>query len=159
MGLLGGETVGAVVLDLVAKIGDQLSVSGVPFDLTAGAVQAAGSGTVRIFDYVNGSVSFVFDRPFDVQRLASSLNELLAVSGDDIFRVKGILHARGDERRHVLQGVHRILEIKPSMPWWDETPASKLVFIGRHLQQEALRERLQACLAAAPALNEALEAA
>ena len=106
-----------------------------------------------------GSVSFVFDRPFDVQRLASSLNELLAVSGDDIFRVKGILHARGDERRHVLQGVHRILEIKPSMPWWDETPLSKLVFIGRHLEHDALRSRLQACLAAAPAIHEVLQAA
>jgi G3E family GTPase len=104
-----------------------------------------------------GSVSFLFDRPFDLQRLARSLNELLAVDGDHIFRVKGILHVQGDERRHVLQGVHRLLEIKPSMPWWDETPVSKLVFIGRHLHADALRSRLQACLATAP--HEALEAA
>jgi G3E family GTPase len=104
-----------------------------------------------------GSVSFLFDRPFDLQRLSHSLNELLAVDGDHIFRVKGILQVQGYERRHVLQGVHRLLEIKPSMPWWDETPVSKLVFIGRHLQADALRSRLQACLATAP--HEALEAA
>jgi G3E family GTPase len=105
------------------------------------------------------SVSFVFDRPVDAQRLERSLQDLLAIRGDDIFRVKGILHVQGDDRRHVLQGVHRILELKPSMPWWDETPASKLVFIGRHLQDQKLRARLEACLAPHTAFHEALEAA
>ncbi|HYP84273.1 GTP-binding protein [Variovorax sp.] len=107
------------------------------------------------------SVSFTFDQPFDAVRLQRALEELLALRGDDIFRVKGILHVQGDERRHVLQGVHRLLEFKASMPWWDETPASKLVFIGRHLQAEKLRARLQACLASqdATAFQEALEAA
>jgi G3E family GTPase len=94
-----------------------------------------------------GSVSFTFDRPFDTQRLMPSLNALLAAHGDDIYRIKGILQAQGDERRHVLQGVHRILELKPSLPWWDEAPTSKLVFIGRHLQRDELLARLQACLA------------
>ncbi|GAA4354030.1 GTP-binding protein [Variovorax defluvii] len=105
------------------------------------------------------SVSFTFDRPFDAARLQRSLQDLLAIRGDDIFRVKGILHVQGDDRRHVLQGVHRILELKPSFPWWDETPASKLVFIGRHLQHEKLRARLEACLASHTEFNEALEAA
>lgn len=109
------------------------------------------------------SVSFTFDRPFDAERLERSMKELLAIRGDDIFRVKGILHVQGDDRRHVLQGVHRILELKPSFPWWDETPASKLVFIGRYLQDEKLRARLEACLAdvrTTPiAFDEALEAA
>ncbi|WHZ10196.1 MAG: Putative metal chaperone, involved in Zn homeostasis, GTPase of COG0523 family [Burkholderiaceae bacterium] len=105
-----------------------------------------------------GSASFVFDRPFDAGRLMHSLDRLLAASGDDIYRVKGILHVQGDERRHVLQGVHRILELKASMPWWDETPASKLVFIGRHLQADTLRALLEACLVA-PEFHEALEAA
>ncbi|WP_077002548.1 GTP-binding protein [Variovorax sp. KK3] len=105
------------------------------------------------------SVSFTFDRPFDADRLMHTLRDLLAIRGDDIFRVKGILHVQGDDRRHVLQGVHRILELKPSFPWWDETPASKLVFIGRHLQDEKLRARLEACLAPHTQFNEALEAA
>lgn len=94
-----------------------------------------------------GSVSFVFDRPFDTARLMQSLNALLAAHADDIYRIKGILQAQGDERRHVLQGVHSILELKPSLPWWDEVPTSKLVFIGRRLQRDALLARLQACLA------------
>lgn len=106
-----------------------------------------------------GSVSFTFDRPFDAGRLRQSLNELLVANGDDIFRIKGIVHVRGDDRRNVLQGVHRILELEPSFPWWDETPASKLVFIGRHLQRAQLAARLQSCLANTPAIHEALEAA
>ena len=101
-----------------------------------------------------GSVSFTFDRPFDTARLMQSLNALLAAHGDDIYRIKGILHAQGDERRHVLQGVHRILELKASIPWWDETPISKLVFIGRNLQRDPLLARLQTCLAQ-PALETA----
>ena len=105
------------------------------------------------------SVSFTFDRPFDAERLQRSLQDLLAIRGDDIFRVKGILHVQGDDRRHVLQGVHRILEFKPSFPWWDETPASKLVFIGRHLQDQKLRAQLEACLAPHTTFHEALEAA
>jgi G3E family GTPase len=105
-----------------------------------------------------GSVSFTFDQPFEAARLMRSLNELLAASGDDIYRVKGILHVAGDDRRHVLQGVHRILELKPSFPWWDEEPASKIVFIGRHLQREKLRGCLQACLAGERASALALHA-
>ena len=93
------------------------------------------------------SVSFVFDdERFDAHRLMQTLEALLAVRGDDIFRVKGIFAIKGDERRHVLQGVHRLLELKPSLPWWDETPASKIVFIGRHLQVQKLRARLDACI-------------
>jgi len=105
-----------------------------------------------------GSESFMFDAPFDAARLMRSLDELLAAAGDDIFRLKGILQVQGDERRHVLQGVHRILELKPSTPWGEETAESKLVFIGRNLEAMQLRERLQSCLAA-PESRKALEAA
>ncbi len=41
-----------------------------------------------------GSVSLLFDQPFDAGCLMRSLNELLAASGDDIYRVKGILHVQ-----------------------------------------------------------------
>ncbi|WP_120968396.1 GTP-binding protein [Comamonas sp. lk] len=88
------------------------------------------------------SVSFVFDRPFEIDALMQTLDGLLAEQGDDIFRVKGILHVQGDDRRHVLQGVHRLLELKPSIPWWDKAPSSKLVFIGRNLNASLLRSAL-----------------
>ena len=94
-----------------------------------------------------GSVSLIFDAPFDRSRLDAHLNDLLAVQGDDIFRLKGILAIAGDDRRHVLQGVHRILDLRPADGWGTAPLSSKLVFIGRHLDQRALRAGLAACLA------------
>ena len=94
-----------------------------------------------------GSVSMIFDEAFDRPRLDACLNDLLAVQGDDIFRLKGILAIAGDDRRHVLQGVHRILDLRPADGWGAAQPSSKLVFIGRHLDQRALRAALATCLA------------
>ena len=97
-----------------------------------------------------GSVSMVFDAPFDRARLDACLNDLLDARGDDIFRLKGILAIAGDDRRHVLQGVHRILDLRPADGWGAARPSSKLVFIGRELDQRALRAALGACLAEPP---------
>jgi G3E family GTPase len=63
-----------------------------------------------------------------------------------VFRLKGIVAIDGDDRRHVLQGVHRIRELRPAEPWGDSMPSSKLVFIGRKLERRALREALERCL-------------
>jgi G3E family GTPase len=95
-----------------------------------------------------GSVSLFFDEAFDRARLDTYLNHLLAAQGDDIFRLKGILAIAGDDRRHVLQGVHRILDMRPADGWGSARPSSKMVFIGRHLDQRSLRSGLSRCLVA-----------
>jgi G3E family GTPase len=92
------------------------------------------------------SVAIVFDAPFDETRLEAHLKALLAQRGDDIFRLKGILAIAGDPRRWVLQGVHRLMELKPVDPWGAEKPASKLVFIGRGLDRAALAAGLAGCV-------------
>ena len=94
------------------------------------------------------SVSLVFEQPFDRERLDAWLHALVAERGDHIFRLKGIVAMAGDARRHVLQGVHRILELRPAEGWGREPPKSKFVFIGRGLERAALREALAGCLAA-----------
>ena len=95
------------------------------------------------------SVSLVFDAPFDAGRLDAWLHSLVQARGDDIFRMKGIVRVGGDERRHVLQGVHRIVELKPAAHWGRDRPASKFVFIGRSLDRRELAAGLQSCLASA----------
>jgi G3E family GTPase len=97
-----------------------------------------------------GSVSMIFDQPFERAPLDACMNNLVAVQGDDIFRLKGILAIAGDDRRHVLQGVHRILDLRPADGWGAARPSSKLVFIGRHLDQRALRSALATCIAHGP---------
>ena len=49
--------------------------------------------------------------------------------------------------RYVLQGVHRITDLKPADAWGDEKPVSKLVFIGRDLDRAAIKAGLSDCLA------------
>ena len=95
-----------------------------------------------------GSESFVLDKPFDRERLEDWLKELLAARGDDIFRLKGILALQGDSRRHVLQCVHRLMELRAADAWGDEKPSSKLVFIGRDLDRVVLEEGLKSACAA-----------
>ena len=94
------------------------------------------------------SVSAVFHAPFDGKRLRAYLDELLRERGEDIFRVKGILAMSGEDRRYILQGVHRLLEVRPAEPWGRTAPRSKIVFIGRGLDQRAIEQGLLACLAA-----------
>ena len=92
------------------------------------------------------SVSLVFEQPFDHARLDAWLHALVAERGDDIFRLKGIVAIADDSRRHVLQGVHRILELRPAEGGGRESPKSKLVFIGRRLERAALQAALGECL-------------
>lgn len=93
------------------------------------------------------SVSLVFDRPFDGDRLASAIRALLAAQGDDLFRIKGIVAVAGSARRHVLQAVHRQLDLHAGEPWLDAPRDSKLVFIGRNLDRARLQTMLGICLA------------
>jgi G3E family GTPase len=92
------------------------------------------------------SVALVFGGPFERARFEAWLAGFLAERGDDVFRLKGIVALAGDERRHVLQAVHRIRELRPAESWGGEAPSSKLVFIGRGLERVALRAELEACL-------------
>ena len=92
------------------------------------------------------SAAFVFERPFDRAKLEDWVQALVAERGDDIWRMKGIVALANEPRRYVLQGVHRIRELRPAEPWGRFVPSSKLVFIGRNLERRALREALASCL-------------
>jgi G3E family GTPase len=94
-----------------------------------------------------GSEAFVFDRPFERALLEAYVKDLLEKKGDDLLRMKGILAFRDDPRRYVLQGVHRITDLRPADAWGPEKPVSKLVFIGRNLERDALGRGLKNCLA------------
>jgi G3E family GTPase len=70
-----------------------------------------------------------------------------------VFRIKGALHVTGPQRSfvHVLQAVHDVFDIQPS-PFLcggegDTTGGvSRFVFIGRSLDEAALRMALQGCV-------------
>jgi G3E family GTPase len=99
-------------------------------------------------DETVGSVGIEEKRELDPKKLNAWLSELLQTKGQDIFRMKGILHLKGTQSRFVFQGVHMLFEGKADRPWKaDEERKSQLVFIGRNLDREALNAGFRRCLA------------
>jgi G3E family GTPase len=93
------------------------------------------------------SVSFNYPCAFDRARLDSHLKALLKAKGEHIFRLKGILEFAGEPNRVVLQAVHRLMDLRTADPWGGRKRESRLVFIGRDLDKEALDRGLRSCLA------------
>jgi G3E family GTPase len=91
-------------------------------------------------------VSLRLDRPVDPQKVTQWLNDLLARQGPDILRAKGILNVAGDERRLVFQAVHMILEGDFQGQWKaGDDRSSRMVFIGRNLDETLLKLGFTAC--------------
>ncbi|VEP16698.1 putative GTPase, G3E family [Hyella patelloides LEGE 07179] len=88
------------------------------------------------------SLSFESDKPFDVYKFQKFLNEGLPL---EVFRAKGIVWFAGSELRHIFQLCGQRNDIK-SEPW-STPPLNQLVFIGRHLDTDKLRQQLNDCLA------------
>jgi len=98
-------------------------------------------------DGVKG-ISLTLDKPVDGQKITVWLNDLLARRGPDILRAKGIIDVQGEERRLVFQAVHMILEGDFQRPWTDKDKRySRMVFIGRDLDEAELKAGFEACAA------------
>jgi G3E family GTPase len=95
------------------------------------------------------SVSLSTTQPLDGVKFTQWLDKLLAEKGQDILRAKGILSVKGEDKRLVFQAVHMILEGELQQPWREgEERVSRAVFIGRHLDQAALKAGFEATIAA-----------
>ncbi|WP_415354746.1 CobW family GTP-binding protein [Leptolyngbya sp. FACHB-1624] len=93
------------------------------------------------------SVAIVESGALDGEKLNAWLGRLLRYQGQDIFRMKGILNIASEDNRFVFQGVHMLFDGKPDRPWKpNETRKNELVFIGRNLDETALKEDFRACL-------------
>ncbi|HEY9218741.1 MAG TPA: GTP-binding protein [Phenylobacterium sp.] len=93
-------------------------------------------------------ISLTLDKPIEANRVTRWLNEVLQAQGPDILRAKGILDIAGEDRRLVFQAVHMILEGDFQREWRDtDKRYSRLVFIGRNLDEAELRRGFEACAA------------
>jgi len=93
-------------------------------------------------------ISLRLDKPVDANKVTRWLNDLLANQGPDILRAKGILDVKGEDRRLVFQAVHMILEGDMQGPWRSEADRySRMVFIGRNLDEAVLKAGFEACAA------------
>eukprot|EP01025_Chloroclados_australasicus_P054087 TRINITY_DN6408_c0_g1_i4.p3 TRINITY_DN6408_c0_g1~~TRINITY_DN6408_c0_g1_i4.p3 ORF type:complete len:452 (-),score=68.95 TRINITY_DN6408_c0_g1_i4:426-1781(-) len=94
------------------------------------------------------SVNLRVPGELDMEKLNQWLGAILTYKGDDIFRMKGILAVKDEPTKYVFQGVHQLFEGSPDREWKEgELKESKMVFIGKDLDGEMLKEGFEECLA------------
>jgi G3E family GTPase len=88
------------------------------------------------------SIAFESDRPFDVKKFETFLQEQLP---KEVFRAKGILWFKESDLRNVFQLSGPRFDLQGEE--WRTSPKNQLVFIGRNLNADTLRQHLADCLA------------
>ncbi|XP_010056198.2 P-loop guanosine triphosphatase YjiA isoform X3 [Eucalyptus grandis] len=101
----------------------------------------------HVHDSAVSSVSIVSEGTLDLDEVDDWFERLTEQKGEDLYRMKGVLSVTGYEQRYVFQGVHSTLDGCPGKVWGpDEKRINKLVFIGRNLDETALRKGFKGCL-------------
>ncbi|MDI3470474.1 MAG: Metal chaperone, involved in Zn homeostasis [Pseudolabrys sp.] len=107
-----------------------------------------GGGLKHYHDEDMQSLSFRTDKPLDPDKFFPWIQKLVAEDGPKILRSKGILSFKNDPQRFVFQGVHMILDGDHQRDWKEgEKRDSRIVFIGRKLPEEKIREGFESCVA------------
>ncbi len=83
---------------------------------------------------------------FDYNKITAWFEMLLQSKGEDLYRMKGVLGVKGEFCRVVFQGVHMLLGAQTGKPWGDEEPVSRMVFIGKNLDEDYIRRSIKLCL-------------
>jgi G3E family GTPase len=106
----------------------------------------AHEGLKHYHDEEMQSLALATDQPLNPDKFFPWVQDLVAKDGPSILRCKGILSFKDDPERFVFQGVHMILDGDHQRPWGEgEKRASRLVFIGRNLPQEKIRQGFASC--------------
>jgi G3E family GTPase len=107
-----------------------------------------GHGLKHYHDEDMQSISARLEGDLDPNKFMPWINNLTQTLGPKILRCKGIVSLRGDPKRFVFQGVHMMLDGEPQRDWKSgEKRESKVVFIGRELDEEQIRKGFLACAA------------
>ncbi|NCO74226.1 MAG: GTP-binding protein [Cyanobacteria bacterium] len=89
------------------------------------------------------SVSFVSDKPFNMRKLQSFLdNELSA----NVFRAKGILWFQESPDKHIFHLSGKRFTIEDDVWKEGQKRENKLVFIGQNIEAEIIKSQLEKCL-------------
>jgi len=109
---------------------------------------AHSGGLKHYHDEDMQSVSLKTDKPLNPDTFFPWVQNLVQTEGPNILRCKGILSFKNDDQRFVFQGVHMILDGDHQRPWKnDEKRDSRIVFIGRNLPEQTIRQGFENCVA------------
>jgi G3E family GTPase len=92
------------------------------------------------------SLSLTTDQAINPAKFIPWIQHITQIFGMDILRMKGIIAMQDDDQRFVVQGVHMLIEGDSQRPWKaGEKRESRLVFIGRDLPKDILKQGFEAC--------------
>ena len=145
-------TEGTVGADVGTDVGKDTDVDA-DVDVEAGAdlrngAAAHGMRPITAARHSRGVRSVVFqaDCPLDLDRLNAALDALVAHYGPSLWRCKGVVYARGQRSRLIVQGVQRLIQIGGGMMWRPfEARQTVLVFIGQGLDAGWITALLRDC--------------
>ena len=107
-----------------------------------------GHGLKHYHDEDMQSISARIDGDLDPKKFMPWINGVTQALGPQILRCKGIVAFKDDPQRFVFQGVHMMLDGEPQREWKPgEKRESKVVFIGRDLDEDQIRKGFLACVA------------
>ena len=107
-----------------------------------------GNGLKHYHNEDMQSVALRTDKALNPDKFFPWIQDLVAKDGPSILRCKGILSFKDDPERFVFQGVHMILDGDHQRPWRpDEVRDSRIVFIGRNLPEDKIRQGFESCIA------------
>ena len=104
---------------------------------------ALGGGEAEEGRHDSGIRSFclTFDEPLPWQPVSNWLMALRQWRGEDLLRVKGILHLREEELPVAIHGVHHVFHSPVQLSAWpDEDRRSRIVFITRGLERAEVED-------------------
>lgn len=112
-----------------------------------------GDGAVRYSPIGSGRhspdidcVTLMLARPLERSRFHPWLQRLVLEQGAQLLRAKGIVALADSDQRFIFQAVHMTVDTKFAAAWEEGVAReSRLVFIGRGLDEQALRRELEAC--------------
>jgi G3E family GTPase len=106
------------------------------------------AGLQHFHDEDMKSLSLSTDKELDPEKFFPWIQNLVAQEGQNILRSKGILSFKDDPQRFAFQGVHMMLDGDHQRDWREgEKRESRIVFIGRELPENMIREGFAECVA------------
>jgi G3E family GTPase len=93
------------------------------------------------------SIGISDPRLLDGRKVDDWLNYLMQSQGQDIFRMKGVLSLKDEDRRYVFHGVHMMFDGKFERSWGATPRHNSLVFIGRKLDRQEIEAGFESCVA------------
>jgi G3E family GTPase len=90
--------------------------------------------------------SMQFKGGLDFIKFNNWFNFFIATQGSKLYRSKGILHSASSNNKIIFQSVHHEIDGIEGNPWGNDPRESKMVFIGRDLDEKAIRKEVLDCI-------------